>query len=487
MSIVLSLRFLSGRYHATPWDRHPNEGATEWPPSPWRLLRALVAAAFRADGTPDRDVLCRVVGALSETPVFRTPAATTAHTRSFLPQYKEGDTAMVLDAFVVVGLGGGDESANVEIEWRDAQLDESDLLALDRWLESLGYLGRAESWVEGRRVTRGAFAPNVAPMEPTDFAAHSARVLAPRHSPDVVTSSELLAALCQDTSMLFKDGLSEPRCSRWQSYRFDTDPFLTSGRREESRRVVVPTLVRLAVSGRVRPRLTEVVRFGDRVRAALMSRSRGADGLPHPVFSGKTSDGLPLRDNAHAHVLPVDDDRDGVIDHLVLWAPGGFDRRALSAISEFDWLWGDDGWDLRITFVGAAASGADPAVLGIGRASARTAVTATAQQWQSRTPFVLPRHPKLRRGVWTDTPEDQLRRECERANLPPIVSIRSLDGTDAPNRLLWHRFRLARTHGGGSRGGDRGYGFSIEFERAASGPIALGYGARQGLGQFEPT
>ena len=42
--ITLSLRFLAGRFHATPWGHHVNEGCAEWPPSPWRLLRSLVAA-----------------------------------------------------------------------------------------------------------------------------------------------------------------------------------------------------------------------------------------------------------------------------------------------------------------------------------------------------------------------------------------------------------------------------------------------------------
>jgi CRISPR-associated protein Csb2 len=39
---TLRLRFPGGRYHATPWGHHVNEGQVEWPPSPWRLLRALM-------------------------------------------------------------------------------------------------------------------------------------------------------------------------------------------------------------------------------------------------------------------------------------------------------------------------------------------------------------------------------------------------------------------------------------------------------------
>ena len=35
---TLRVRFPAGRYHATPWGNHVNEGQIEWPPSPWRVL-----------------------------------------------------------------------------------------------------------------------------------------------------------------------------------------------------------------------------------------------------------------------------------------------------------------------------------------------------------------------------------------------------------------------------------------------------------------
>ena len=40
---ALAIRFVAGRYHATPWGRHVNEADVAWPPEPWRLLRAFVA------------------------------------------------------------------------------------------------------------------------------------------------------------------------------------------------------------------------------------------------------------------------------------------------------------------------------------------------------------------------------------------------------------------------------------------------------------
>ena len=45
MSLTISIRFLSGRAHLHPWQTHHSEGQIEWPPSQWRLLRALVAVA----------------------------------------------------------------------------------------------------------------------------------------------------------------------------------------------------------------------------------------------------------------------------------------------------------------------------------------------------------------------------------------------------------------------------------------------------------
>jgi len=44
--ITLAFHFPGGRYHATPWGHQVNEGLVEWPPSPWRLLRALLSCGY---------------------------------------------------------------------------------------------------------------------------------------------------------------------------------------------------------------------------------------------------------------------------------------------------------------------------------------------------------------------------------------------------------------------------------------------------------
>jgi len=48
MQVVLRQTFTLGRFHATPWKVFPyDDPHGEWPPSPWRLLRAIVARSYQ--------------------------------------------------------------------------------------------------------------------------------------------------------------------------------------------------------------------------------------------------------------------------------------------------------------------------------------------------------------------------------------------------------------------------------------------------------
>ncbi|HEX7843286.1 MAG TPA: hypothetical protein VF469_37700, partial [Kofleriaceae bacterium] len=50
--------------------------------------------------------------------------------------------------------------------------------------------------------------------------------------------------------------------------------------------------------------------------------------------------------------------------------------------------------------------------------------------------------------------------------------------------IEWQRFQRIRATGGGCRGSNAAFGFRLRFDRPVTGPIALGYAAHQGLGQF---
>ena len=143
------LRFPGGRYHATPWGHHVNEGQIEWPPCPWRLLRALIATGYAKLGW---DVVPpagrRLIEALASTlPAYQLPTASAAHSRHYMPlgllDKGREKTTLVFDAWANVGKGA------MAIRW-GCELDEEAITVLSDLVAHLGYLGRSESWVEGR-------------------------------------------------------------------------------------------------------------------------------------------------------------------------------------------------------------------------------------------------------------------------------------------------------------------------------------------------
>src|SRR5437016_943482 len=105
---VLELSFPAGRYHATPWGRHVNEGAVEWPPSPWRIVRALIATWHLKAKADVADATMRsLVEKLSAPPRFHLPPASASHTRHYMPfnEGKNEKTTKVFDTFIQLAEG----------------------------------------------------------------------------------------------------------------------------------------------------------------------------------------------------------------------------------------------------------------------------------------------------------------------------------------------------------------------------------------------
>src|SRR3546814_10816026 len=89
--LALAFTFPAGRYHATPWERHVNEGAVVWPPEPWRVLRALIATWHHKVKPADKhneETLGELIEVLSQNlPEYNLPAASHSHTRHYMPQW----------------------------------------------------------------------------------------------------------------------------------------------------------------------------------------------------------------------------------------------------------------------------------------------------------------------------------------------------------------------------------------------------------------
>src|SRR6266545_7502549 len=106
--IRLLFDFSAGSYHATPWGHHVNEGLVEWPPSPWRLLRALIAAGYSTQGWTELPSNARaLIEALAGTlPIYRLPPTSVAHSRHYMPvgiiEKGREKTTLVFDAWANV-------------------------------------------------------------------------------------------------------------------------------------------------------------------------------------------------------------------------------------------------------------------------------------------------------------------------------------------------------------------------------------------------
>jgi CRISPR-associated protein Csb2 len=513
--LALSFTFPAGRYHATPWDRHVNEGAVDWPPEPWRVLRALIATwhhKVKMLGRHEAATLEALVESLSrDLPEYKVPDASHSHTRHYMPQFKAGDTSLVFDAFTAVA-----RDEPLVMAWPDLDLPAAQAALLDDLLAAMGYLGRAESWVEASRSTapfepnckpgdealdtatgelRGEIVALLAPLPATEYDALRSHFLSDRKAAKKLGSTlppKLLDALSVDTADLRKQGWSRPPASRHVTYLRPVEALRPKRGSPKSapRRT---TTARYLLIGKPLPRVEESVRVGELLRRAVMGEAKqqlGEGAIP-AIFSGH---GLPS-DNRHGHAfyLPWDGNGDGRIDRLILHVPSGLDEQERRIAERLVRLWGGDfgEWRLVLEDIGDEAIGG-PLLTGMlkagGQAPASTDASAAqaslpgAREWRSITPYLHPWYAKKGFGV-----AEQIKRECAARGLPEpeLESLSTIQvGPLSRKPIRFHRFRDKRDLVQPDRLGSF---WRLRFPSAVPGPIALGFGCHFGLGLFEPT
>lgn len=549
MSIIIKLTFPGGQYHATPWGRHVNEGVPEWPPSPWRLLRAIIAVWKRTCPAIPEEQIKRIIARLMAPPSFALPPYRVAHTRHAMPMnvlarsYKpsqaerkagkfQGDPSIVFDTFVSVA-----RAEPLFIGWKQADLSPADSTTLTTLLANLSSLGRAESWVNAELSEEPTSwncipAPDMEPNPVPVFCADPTSALAGEHYPTVdlkklakgtLKPSDLLFDcprwhICLDTETIHAARWPSVPGAKWVNY---TRPLVapasaaqapTDGRR--------PSVARFLLDGPVLPLITESLHLAETFRRGLLSRFQrschrrryGRATTPFKelfrsrVLSGKHVDGQFLRDDhCHAFYLCTAEGGDPRwITHLTVTALDGFGPDEVAAMNEIRRLRLDDN-----------ANECRVQLIAIGQQNEfRNPLLQESATWVSATPFVVTRHAK-RRGRKRDAPEtlassaafaevvlrEELERLAERRGaLPAVTSIEPLmegeafriapadwrrDAGAVSFRLLQFK-RFRRKHG--DDGGRRPSGaFKITFAEPVRGPICLGYSCHFGMGLFLPT
>ena len=488
--LVIEFTFTANRYHATQWGRHVNEGVLEWPPSPWRILRSVVATwrRTRPDLAPDR-VVPMLEALASERPKFKLPVASTAHTRHYMP-YNEGTRerhTLVIDSFVAVK-----PKDSLYALWPNAELTSQQRDDLDSILRNMPYLGRAESWVEAELALDFSGEANSFSIETGAIPEGNweiVRTLIPR---TLVTLKDLEV----ETPDLRRNGRIDPEGAEWWAYVRKRDCF-TEFRRHAPRlpeRGDGTQVVRFALASKVLPMTFDTLRWGELARRGAMSQyGRNNNGEMSQALSGKDASGTPLKGHGHTFYLPTDEDGDGRLDHLAIWTPGGLTAREFQAIVSINTLNpGNHREPLQLAYQSHGASvdfvGVSP-LFGIGK------------RWRSLTPYVLTRHMKFRgprdengRKAMTDGPKEQIAREASFRwpDGPSLVRVEIRNQRDSIAPMLEGRlsgfrpidfFRLKQ--GGGSNGGGV-FNVDVEFDSPVCGPVGLGFACHQGLGMFVP-
>lgn len=468
MGTAVAIRFPLGRYHATPWDRSVNEGAVEWPPSPWRILRALISVWHdRCPQLPAAEVE-ELLHVLGELPSFKVPSTTLAHTRHYLPdaEHRRGETGrtdLTLDPFVALSC-----SDELVVYW-DAELNAGQRALLRKLLHLLPYLGRAESLCEARLVIDFE-APDHTwwrPANETNSA--DGHEMVRRLAPLRPISRKVLETSPHDVRRAHR---TVPEGSAWVEY--------VVPEQEPNHSAVVnpaPSVTAVLLSLRsTAPFLEEYgVLAADVLRKSALERF---DGWQMPSISGKSPSGDRLEgQHSHVHWLPLAGE-DRALSSMLVWVRDGLSTEAVARLLSIR--------ELRLPR-GRSARGFRPARLALAAAGTVEQVApqlvGPAKSWISRTPYLPVRHRKRQSvGVFVN---DDIQHELTYRSVGQLAAVElvnpAVGDTDHFARP-WRRYRLDENMGQRRPG----VAVRLRFHEPVRGPLSLGALSHFGFGLFVP-
>jgi len=503
MRIVLRQEFPLGRFHATPWRVNPfDDPHGEWPPSPWRLVRAVTARWYQwareAEREPDvaeleslQAALCKSMYAFHLPPDARRgdplrqyhptkfgwrPAERKyAGTRSY-------GTSLVQDNYWCV-------SPEAPVWWFiDGESWTPDLVAaLDQCLARMIYFGRAETLTRIRLSDTEEATPTPNCTLVDKRVSGAVPVLSPLENAtrtDIERTTDDPAVMKRSVSpgarVLY--AIRPPR------------PTARERRRAPTHRSDCH-LMQFALGWNVAPDPRAIVRLTSRFRGAVLRellRLKTGDAsatwtrVGREVrgaladMAGKDADSEPLR-GPRRHTEFFTWCENGQPTRLLAWrGPRAFDAEEQEAIllaASRDVSWAAPGndtdeWKVRLIPLDRdvlAPPGFD------GQA---------ASVWESLTPYVLPRH-HLRGGKERagESTTEQIRRELQQRGFPKDAEVNILG---PPTWVSVHLPR-GKANKRAFIGNRPGQMIRVRFVVPVTGPIRLGHSSSFGLGLFRPV
>lgn len=489
---VIEVELLSGRYHAHIWGKSQfGMAGAEWPPSAWRLLRAVAAAWFAAQPRPsseqERDDLLEALGRTSP-PEIWLPKTSFHEIRYYQPVRKDAADRALHHDFFAVPQGGR--------FWFkfDVCLSESQRTMLATLLGSLRYFGRAESRARLRLSDRTEPPAGVHRAVPRGRGAATAdvtycAVLCPAHdfrASDLwrvrsraggVTGTAYPAHL---VDVLLHNKMPLPDGARWIEYAVPRAVLVREIRPTAPPRRINPDIpvaeIRFRLNRRIPIPLRLLVAVARAFRDAAVSRHRNLTGTDSLTLSGREADGGIARGHKHAFYLPRLSFGRLTVDTITVRIPTGrLTGAEMEALLGVGRIRIDDSLYPITVVPEEIVAQIDYAVL--------------ATSWRSVTPFVPPL--RWRHAGGTDV-DDQVARLAERVCGHRPASVRRLQVPGAPGNACT---LLAHQYFGAEDSPQRrwrlttrvGFWLELAFDQPVALSIPLGADPHFGAGQLEPS
>ena len=460
---TIQLTFPWGRYCAHPWAINPVRlREAEWPPSPWRLFRSLVAAWFRRNQgiVINREaitVIERLGNALPEIGMGKIAFGCTVH---YQPNYGKADakdkanarynTARHENHFVAV-------DGPVLFRWSELDLPSVQAQLLSGLLDEITYFGRSESlchaqlltessaahtigWCKpvsvagGRKISskcRDVFCPRPGDFRITDLWAQRKRnpkvddQEAPKHLVDTLLTTDMKADGAAWVSYEMPDGWPEKwvvRTPGSQRITMRKTVSLSDGPK-------VARYLRFSLQCRVPIPQRFTVDIAERFRSAAISYF--PEGVGSYALLGKPE--RPDLHHQHAFYLPTatDAEQPGMLTDLHLWCQFGLTREEVDVLLRVHRLrWGSGRYPANPVLVAMAMEPEKHVPIGTGNGRL------TSRIWRSVTPFVPSLHfyrggkskPKVKGNA---LPEKQLVECLRRAGINEAVLVKRLQPSSA--------------------------------------------------------
>lgn len=509
MSLIIEHCFPMGRFHATRWKQSPYEDRFgEWPPSPWRLLRALAARWFqyaRELGDLDEKKRNGLLNKLASTlPAFYLPPLSFSGTPIMQYQptsvewtdkskksaaYKKPQTTKNADRYRTLPI-----DRSLYWVWEDLDLDKNESRLLDLLLERILYFGRSESYCRLRRIESLplCISPNCLLSE--NGSEDMQPVLAPITGKDL--NIDALLAITDDKVHL--KGRPVPPDTAWFFTRLPEPSELSVRTHSTQSHQNALHCIQFAVGGRIYPPLSHWVKITERFRGNVircLSRyiSPNSDGRYDrltceeknilSLITGKDGQGKPLLGHEHAFFILWPDDN-GFPTRLIVWRKHAFSRdevEALLSASEKALTWDNStsSWKLRVVPLPFETTPPEGLV-------------ADSKIWISVTPFVPPanRHRFRKNGRLrpNESIESLLVNLLKKQDLPEPSAVTLLENDLGHSWMKLHETRSRRFSNEDNRKPYVRPGFNIrlKFSSSVQGPIILGDSSHFGLGLFVP-